>query len=190
MQQQTLTIEQVRKLTQHPRKRSSRTRLTKRQYLERFLATPPAPMQTDAERSGRRSLFEKHDQVVVSLRLPLAPSTNHYWRSWVRPGSTRVMTHVSSEGQAYKAAVAAAWRAHWKGWTPEPLTGRLRLLISVSYFTCAKIDLDNRIKPLQDALTECGVWADDSQIDDLRAIRGTVVEKPGYMDVTIETIGS
>jgi Holliday junction resolvase RusA-like endonuclease len=126
--------------------------------------------------------------VVFSIRLPLAPSTNHYWRSWVRPGSTRVMTHVSSEGQAYKAAVAAAWLRHFNGWPPERLTGRLRLLVSVSYFNSTKIDLDNRIKPLQDALTDCEVWADDSQIDDLRAIRGPAADKPGYMDVMIESI--
>jgi len=172
MSQSTLSVEQVRELG--IRKRRGKT---KAEYAARFAATPAAT-HTEADRAKQRSLFERHGQVVVTLRLPLAPSTNHYWRSWVRPGSTRVMTHVSSEGQAYKAAVATAWLAHWKGWPPEPLTGRLRLLISVSYFTCAKIDLDNRIKPLQDALTDCKVWVDDSQIDDIRAIRGLVVEKP------------
>ena len=31
-------------------------------------------------------------------------------------------------------------------------------------------DIDNRYKLLLDALTEAGVWADDSRIDDLRGI--------------------
>jgi crossover junction endodeoxyribonuclease RusA len=162
-------------------------RKTKAEYAERFAATPAAELPADGH-CLQRNLFERHDSVVVALRFPLAPSVNHYWRSWVRPGSTRVMTHVSNEGQAYKAAVKAAWFTRWKGWPPEPLAGRIRLLITVGYFDRRSIDLDNRVKPLQDALTECGVWIDDDQVDDLRIMRGPIVKPTGAMDVIIESI--
>ena len=36
-------------------------------------------------------------------------------------------------------------------------------------------DIDNRIKSLQDALQVSGVYADDSQIDELRIVRHDVV---------------
>ena len=187
----TITVEEARLLGAKIGKlgtRRKRRGKNKIDYAARFALTPKMPQLSDAEKQCQRELFDRHDDVLITIRLPLAPSMNHYWRSWVRPGSKSVMTYVSDEGKAFKEAVAAAWINYWKGWPPDPLTCRLRLLVSVHYFTNMKIDLDNRVKPLQDALTECKVWEDDSQIDDLRVIRGPIVAKPGYMDVTIESI--
>jgi crossover junction endodeoxyribonuclease RusA len=50
-----------------------------------------------------------------------------------------------------------------------------------------KSDLDNRVKPLLDALTAAEVWQDDSLIDELHIVRAPV-KAPGWVDVTIETI--
>ena len=83
MSQRVMTIEQVRKLAK-PKKKPHKKQAD---YLALFAATPPAEL-SSLERENQRALFEQHDRVVVSLRLPLAPSHNHYWRSWVRRGST------------------------------------------------------------------------------------------------------
>lgn len=140
------------------------------------------PATTEQERMRQMALFNRHDASVVSIRLPLAPTVNNY-RAVV---CGRLIT--SAEGREYHAAVKQLWIAHWKGWPPEPLTGRIRLLVSIVFATSPPPDLDNRVKPLQDALVYAGAFADDNQVDDLRVIRAARVERPGWMDVTIETM--
>lgn len=50
-----------------------------------------------------------------------------------------------------------------------------------------KIDIDNRIKAVLDALQDAGLFDDDYQIDDLRIIRGDPI-KNGKLLVMIEEI--
>lgn len=161
--------------------RAPKKHKTQAECLARFLL--PLPPQTDdpAERQHQRSLFERHDTTVLAIRLPLAPSVNQYRAIF----HDRLIT--SAEGRAYHKAIDQLWWRHWKGKPPEPLTGRLRLLITTVAPRNGEMDLDNRIKPLQDAMKEAGVFINDSQIDDLRTIRGTPCF-PGWMDVVIETI--
>lgn len=49
-------------------------------------------------------------------------------------------------------------------------------------------DLDNYFKALLDALTHTNLWLDDSQIDELRIVRGEV-KKGGECLVRISEIG-
>ena len=167
--------------------------LAKAAHLARFLATPPGPLLTETERQSQRGLFEKHDVTVVSLRLPLAPTLNSY-RTIFQPtdrhgrpaGRPRLIT--SAAGRAYCEAVKFFWRQHCGGETPEPLTGRLRLLVVVHMTQHRDTDLDNRIKPLQDAMQEAGIFQDDAQIDDLRVLRGDVIAGTGALDATLEVV--
>ena len=53
--------------------------------------------------------------------------------------------------------------------------------------TRARRDLANFEKAPVDALVFAGVFADDSQIDDLRLVRGSV-EKPGRVVVRLEAL--
>ena len=52
----------------------------------------------------------------------------------------------------------------------KPLQGRLTVTVYFRVKSRGRWDIDNRYKLLLDALTEAGVWADDSRIDDLRGI--------------------
>lgn len=161
------------------RKPVRKKRRTKAEWLEKFSATPARPYRTAEEFASQRSLFEKHDTAVIDLRLPLPPSVNNYRAIF----HNRMIT--SAEGRAYHEAVDRAWLAHNGDERPEPLTGRLRLLIEVVFPTRAGTDLDNRVKPLQDAMKAAGVYVDDCLIDDVRVRRGAVCS-PGWVDVIIE----
>ena len=67
------------------------------------------------------------------------------------------------------------------------LTGRLWLVVYVHPRDRREIDIDNRVKALQDALQHAGVYENDSQIDDLHVKRGLIVQG-GRMVVTIGEI--
>jgi crossover junction endodeoxyribonuclease RusA len=48
-----------------------------------------------------------------------------------------------------------------------------------------RMDMDNRFKTLADALTHANVWKDDSQIVDLRLVRGEVRREGGMVTVEV-----
>ena len=181
----TVTVEQARELAKKkPRgAKSAKARA-------RYASTPPL-VQTESERQAQRALFERHDPAVWMIRFPLSPTANNLKSIRALPGR-RPFLVPSTEYIAYKQAVAAAWKAHWGGprllpLPPPPLTGRLRVLIVVRQARNGG-DVANREKALVDSLVECGVMADDEQIDDLRVLRGPIIKGAGALDVTIEVI--
>ena len=132
-------------------------------------------------------LFIKHDARTVTIRLPLPPSANHYWQSFVPKGGTRAITHTSNEAKRFQRDVQAAWLFH-HGSIPPAITGKIRLTVIVCQRDRRVIDLDNRLKPLQDALAKCGAFEDDKQIDELHVSRGTITPPDGCCYVTLETM--
>jgi len=113
------------------------------------------------------------------LELPLAPTANH---SYTTIGRKRI---VSKDTETFRQEV-------WfivKQQKIKPLTGRLSIAIGVFPKTQARNDIDNRIKPVLDALTLAGAWQDDSQIDYISVERCAVV-KGGKMIVVISQIDS
>lgn len=107
----------------------------------------------------------------VRLELPFPPSVNRYWRHVFSGGGVRVL--LSREGRRYKAAVKSAVRV--RVGTEEPLTGRLAVDVRLYPPDRLRRDIDNfGGKALLDALTEAGVWRDDSQLDELRIRRCAV----------------
>ena len=103
----------------------------------------------------------------VRLELPFPPSVNRYWRHVGMGGGVRVL--LSREGRRYKEAVRA------RVGTGEPLTGRLAVDVRLYPPDRLRRDIDNfGGKALLDALTEAGVWQDDSQLDELRIRRCAV----------------
>lgn len=105
---------------------------------------------------------------------------NTYWRNF------RGRTILSPAGRAYKAAVAdyvVEYRV--------PKLGDIKLRISMVLFPRdkRKIDIDNRIKCVLDALQDAGVFDDDFQVDELSIVRGKPI-KGGAIRVLIEEISS
>jgi crossover junction endodeoxyribonuclease RusA len=115
---------------------------------------------------------------MIFLNLPLPPSVNTYYRNF------RGIMVISKEGRAFKAAVAdyiVEYRV--------PKLGDKKLKITMVLFPRdkRKIDIDNRIKAVLDALEDAGVFDNDFQVDHLEIIRGKPV-KGGGIRVMIESI--
>lgn len=97
---------------------------------------------------------------MIRLELPWPPSMNHYWRN------VAGRTLISKEGRDYRTAVQ--WQATAEGWKqPFPAGQRVSVRINAVPPDKRRRDLDNMLKPMLDALTHAGLWADDSQIDEL-----------------------
>jgi Holliday junction resolvase RusA-like endonuclease len=103
----------------------------------------------------------------------MCPSVNSYWRSRVirvkATGREMAVVYVTHEGKAYQQRMREllleqrAWHR-----TPHPLS--LRLLLC---FKDERVhDLDNRVKPLLDALKNGNVYLDDKQVKQLEVREG------------------
>ena len=86
----------------------------------------------------------------------LPPSVNHIW--------------VQGKGRTYKPKAVLVWQetarlllAHGKT-ISEPYTGKVALFITLYVKNNRRMDIDNRIKCLQDCLEPAGLLKDDSQV--------------------------
>lgn len=96
--------------------------------------------------------------------LPMPPSANEYWRSFVVNNKVRVV--LSAKAKSYKEAVADL--AHRLGMTP--ITGHDVIVTVTFYRNQASGDLDNRIKVTLDALRGVA-FEDDKQVVEIHAYR-------------------
>ncbi|MDE7240282.1 RusA family crossover junction endodeoxyribonuclease [Desulfovibrio sp.] len=113
----------------------------------------------------------------LTIVLPFPPSVNHYWLNRIaetKAGRKYVQTYISAAGKAFKRKVGRAVRIQL-GQQPGPIMGNCRLYVALHAPDKRRRDVDNYAKALLDSLTEAGVWADDSQIQDLRLVWGAVL---------------
>ncbi|GAB6184581.1 RusA family crossover junction endodeoxyribonuclease [Thermopirellula anaerolimosa] len=115
---------------------------------------------------------------MLTVELSYPPSVNHYWR---RVGPR---TLISRQGRAYRRDVATAVRRIDHAADRLPLTGPLRVEVSLYPPDRRRRDLDNALKALLDALQHAGVYPDDSLIEQLSVEKRDVV-KGGKAVVTI-----
>jgi Holliday junction resolvase RusA-like endonuclease len=147
----------------------------------------------------------------VWIELPLPPSTNDYWRhpgfnlfdaklvgeivqkamsggvqgvlAWARK-RVKGLHLVSVEGRRFKRHV---WVELRRLGAIKPMTGRLRCQVELECRTVTS-DIDNRLKPLFDALQGAGAYKNDSQIDHCTFWRGKL-NKAGKCRIYFEEIG-
>ena len=115
---------------------------------------------------------------MLVLSLPFPPSMNTYWRTF------RGMTVLSKQGREFKAAVAD-YVVEYR--VPKLVDSKLRVSMVLFPRDKRKIDIDNRIKAVLDALQDAGVFNDDFQVDELSIVRGKTI-KGGAIRVLIEQI--
>jgi len=120
---------------------------------------------------------------MIKLTLPLPPSVNSYQPHTSRGG--RCVRYLSAKAKLFKYEVT---RIVMKENAALMVESRLKLSIVIHPRDKRKIDLDNRIKPIQDALQDAGVFKDDCQIDKLVVKRGNIV-KNGKAIIEIELVG-
>lgn len=111
------------------------------------------------------------------VTLPYPPSVNTYWRMFVMGKSPRMI--LSKDGRDYQKSAGLSWL---RAGHPK-LRGRFSLLIIAFMPDRRTRDLDNICKAVLDGLTHANAIDDDSQIDDLRVLRGKV--DPGNPRVEI-----
>lgn len=84
------------------------------------------------------------------------------WRAYhVTHGGKRVLTEAA---RGWKEAASWEIRASMGPRRPEPLAGPLAVRVVFFIPSRQRWDLDNHFKLLLDAITESGLWADDSQV--------------------------
>lgn len=100
------------------------------------------------------------------LELPLPPTINSYYQFH---GHRRF---VGAKGLQFKKEVA-----HIVSQFPIRFgTARLELTATFHFKTKLRQDLSNRVKALEDALVQAGLFDDDSQIDIEHLYRGNVIK--------------
>lgn len=98
--------------------------------------------------------------------LPFPPSVNMYWRSW------NGRNILSTKGREFR-------KTELPPFLPFEPTDRLWLLIELYPPDHRRRDCDNFSKGILDLLQHAGVYADDSQIDELIIRRKDVIARPG-----------
>ena len=104
----------------------------------------------------------------MNLTLPWPPSANTYWRHPTR-GPLAGRHLISEKGREYRATVIVQVREQLGTFAAR--TDLVAVTVEAFVPDRRRRDLGNIEKALMDSLTHAGVWADDSQIDDLRIKR-------------------
>ena len=116
---------------------------------------------------------------VVLLELAYPPSANHYWRY------VNHQVLKSIEARAYIKDVGKIWMvSRQKAFTKDQ---RLKLEVLAMPKDKRKRDLDNLLKIICDSLESAGVFANDSQIDEIIIKRGQQ-HPDGKLLLTLEPI--
>ena len=104
---------------------------------------------------------------MIILDLPFPNSANTHWRH------ARGRTYLSPKGVAFREAVKLSAYLH------KQIAPAGRLMVGVELYPPNKriIDIDNRIKPLLDALTCAGIIIDDSLIDKITIERKDIIKE-------------
>ncbi len=114
--------------------------------------------------------------MTASFSLPFPPSVNTYYRNF------RGHMVMSAKGREFREAVQVFVIENN---IPKFGDKKLKLTLILRPRDKRKIDIDNRIKAVLDALEHAGVFDNDFQVDHIEMIRGEQI-KGGLLHVVIE----
>lgn len=117
---------------------------------------------------------------LITLVLPWPPSANSYVRHV--GGGRHYLTKTANRFREQVSAIVAQAGVN-------ALPGRLEIFARVHPPTKRRVDIDNRIKALCDALQHAGCYDDDEAIDKLTIERGEII-KGGQCRVLIMCMGN
>jgi len=107
---------------------------------------------------------------AYNLTLPLPPSINNYWGLRLGVSSVKKkqipMKYVTHAAKDYRSTVENIILKEYPNF--HPLEGDLQIAVLIHPANRRKEDIDNRLKPLLDALQGV-LYEDDAQIKTLRA---------------------
>lgn len=109
--------------------------------------------------------------------LPFPPSINSYHRAIMRGRYPRQI--ISREGRAFQSACYALLQK-----APRLAEGRYAVELKLTPPDRRRRDLDNRVKPVLDALVKAKIVEDDSLFDCVTITRGEI-RRPGGITVRI-----
>ncbi|EKY1998845.1 RusA family crossover junction endodeoxyribonuclease [Cronobacter sakazakii] len=98
--------------------------------------------------------------------LPYPPSVNDYWRGG------RGSTYINKKGLEYRRAVAEILHILKLDINTD---ARLKVRIIANMPDRRRRDIDNILKAVCDSLEKGGFMQNDSQIDELKVVRGEVI---------------
>lgn len=112
------------------------------------------------------------------LTIPFPPTLNH------NIGRRGGRYYQSGEYKSFLTQVGWLWlKAVPRDWSKE---SRYSVVVELIYNTRRRYDVDNRVKPILDALTRAGTWNDDAQVDEILVVRGEVDKERPRAIVWIE----
>jgi len=114
---------------------------------------------------------------MIVLSCPWPPSINHYWRM----GNHHI--YLSEEGKRYKQIVIGIVRTA----RVESFIGDVSLTMEAYPPDRRRRDLDNIQKAVWDALTDAGLYEDDSQVKHVEAWMREPLER-GKVIVTVDNL--
>lgn len=139
----------------------------------------------------------------LQFTLPMPLSVNEAWHyvayldestptHWPNSKRLKVRTVLTDEHRQYRTNVISLVRASMRESEQrgQPLLGRLHIYGTFFFANRRRTDVDNRIKPLQDALTHAQAYRDDSQIDVLGEFARVIQTGPERCVVLIREIAS
>ena len=111
--------------------------------------------------------MQKYNMTEITLSLPLPPTINHYWGF---SGHRRFLTLQAREFKFLVAYKVSQQKIRFGD-------SRLCFTVTLNFKDKRRQDISNRIKALEDALVQAGLFDDDSQIDEEHIYRGEIIRE-------------
>ena len=114
------------------------------------------------------------------LTIPFPPTLNH------NIGRNGGRYYKDDDYKRFQTSVGWLWlKAVPPLWSQ---TARYAVAIELIYDSNRRYDVDNRVKPILDALTKAGAWKDDVQVDEILVVRGEIDRDRPRAVVKIRTL--